>query len=34
MDMKTAQRLLGDFTSHQSSHKKKKQKSLLNQLFD
>ena len=29
IDMKTAQRLLGDFTSHQSSHKKKKPKSLL-----
>ena len=33
-DMKTAERLLGDFRSHQSSHKKKKPKSLLNQLFD
>ena len=33
-DAKTAQRLLGDFRSHQSSHKKKKPKSLLNQLFD
>lgn len=34
IDVKTAQRLLGDFKSHQSSHKKKKPKSLLNQLFD
>jgi uncharacterized protein len=33
-DVKTAERLLGDFRSHQSSHKKKHQKSLLQQLFD
>jgi Zn-finger nucleic acid-binding protein len=30
-DVKTAERLLGDFRSHQSSHKKKHQKSLLQQ---
>jgi Zn-finger nucleic acid-binding protein len=33
-DLKTAERLLGDFRSHQSSHKKKHQKTLLQQLFD
>jgi Zn-finger nucleic acid-binding protein len=33
-DVKTAERLLGDFRSHQSSHKKKHQKTLLQQLFD
>jgi Zn-finger nucleic acid-binding protein len=33
-DRKTAERLLGDFRSHQSSHKKKHRKSLLQQLFD
>ena len=33
-DAKTAQRLLGDFRSHQSSHKKKHKKSLLGELFD
>ena len=33
-DRHTAERLLGDFRSHQSSHKKKHQKSLLQQLFD
>jgi Zn-finger nucleic acid-binding protein len=33
-DLRTAERLLGDFRSHQSSHKKKHQKSLLQQLFD
>ena len=33
-DRSTAERLLGDFRSHQSSHKKKHQKSLLQQLFD
>ena len=33
-DLKTAERLLGDFRSHQSSHKKKHQKSLLQQMFD
>jgi Zn-finger nucleic acid-binding protein len=33
-DLRTAERLLGDFRQHQSSHKKKHQKSLLQQLFD
>jgi uncharacterized protein len=34
LDLKTAERLFSDFRAHQSSHKHKKQKSLLNQLFD
>jgi uncharacterized protein len=34
IDLKTAQRIFTDFRSHQSTHKKKKQKSLLEELFD
>ena len=32
-DVRTAERLLSDFRSHQSSHKKKKPKSLLHELL-
>jgi|SRR5918997_1108479 Zn-finger nucleic acid-binding protein len=34
IDVKTAERIFSDFRSHQSAHKKKKQKGLLEQLFD
>lgn len=34
IDLKTAERIFTDFRAHQSSHKKKKQKSLLDSLFD